>query len=230
MQPRYTTAAFSFCYTTYMTVPNVDTFEHDIADEIKRKEAGFTDIASASGDVKNDIPVKHSAAGLVFLGILFVALVLSAIGGLVYYYNKTPDVVPTNATSSTGTDAQVTPEIAEALQKISPTLAQATAGNLGKVTPAPFGYSIEILNYSPVFSYMLKNEDAFAHELAYAVGASSASSTDFIVFTDETMSNQNMRVGTVASSTVVYAFVDTKTLLIASSTQGILSMRGILSQ
>jgi hypothetical protein len=37
-----------------MASPIVDTFEHDIANEIRQKEASIADIASAVGDIGND--------------------------------------------------------------------------------------------------------------------------------------------------------------------------------
>ena len=56
-----------------------------------------------------------------------------------------------------------------------------------------------------------------------------APSTDY-VFTDVTISNQNMRVGTSVYGTVVYAFIGTQTLVISPSTDGILSLRAKVLQ
>jgi hypothetical protein len=75
---------------------------------------------------------------------------------------------------------------------------------------------------------MLKNEDLYADELAFAIGSPREVSTSSLpfIFTDVTRNNQNMRVGTSGSSTIIYAFVNTNTLVISSSTEGILALRG----
>lgn len=212
-----------------MTVPRVDTFEHDIADEIKRKEAGFTDIASAGGDVKNTPEAKHSMTPLVLLGMLFVVLIIAAIGSLVYYYRQTPNVMPVENTQTT--TPGVSSRSTETLKKISQTLYDTVGASLGNITSSSYGYTIAISNFSPVYSYMLKNEQSFAYDLALAVNTMDiASTTPLFSFSDTTISNQNMRIGEAGSSTVVYAFVHSDTLLISSSTEGILAMRGILSQ
>ncbi len=60
-----------------MSIPNVDTFEHDISEEIKVKEATITDIASAGGDVSNS-PTPHANTSrlLLILGGIFILVVI----------------------------------------------------------------------------------------------------------------------------------------------------------
>ncbi len=209
-----------------MAVANVDTFEHDIAEEIKHKEASFTDIASAGNDVGNIPPHATYLRLLIVIGIFFVIIILVAIGGLVYYYNQTPQVVPVEQGSERNTS-----QAQKALQALSPTLAQAIGDSVGSLSKNGYGYSVELTKYSEVFAYMLKNESAFADELAQAVGSprDTSTTTSPFVWNDVTLSNQNMRVGVSGSSTLVYAFVNDTLLLISSSTQGILSMKGIIS-
>jgi hypothetical protein len=203
-----------------MAIPTVDTFEHDIAEEIRTKEASLTDIASAGGDVGN---TRSSAAQtsnmLVILGIVFVVLVLGTIIAFFFFYNATPEIPPLTSTSATSSsNAQ--------LEKISPKLASAIGSYVRTVSKSDYGYTLTLLSYSPVFSYMIKNESAYADELARTVGSprDTGTSSPPFTFTDLTLSNQNMRVGVSGSSTVVYAFVNAQALVIASSPQGILAL------
>lgn len=209
-----------------MTVPNIDTFEHDVADEIKKKEASLTDIASASGDVGNAPETKKGGSILfsVLLGILFLVLI-GAGGGYYYLFilNK-PATTPPALTQQeeAGTTAK--------LEDISPTLAGAIGSSVESIGTSEYGFTIRLKDYTPVFAYMLRNENAYADEIAAAVGSPRDMSTTTLpfAFKDVTMSNQNMRVGTSASSTVIYAFVSNSYLVISSSTGGILSLRGAI--
>jgi hypothetical protein len=216
-------------YTEPMSIPNVDTFEHDIAEEIKTKEATLTDIASAGGDVSN---VGNSRAQtsnlLIVLGVVFIVAVIGILIALVYFYGvKNSDAPLTETPANTATSQS------NALLAISPTLHDALGGNIGKVSKSEYGYTLQVLSYSAVFSYMLKNEREFSDELAFSLGSPRdiSTTTPTFSFTDLTLQNQNMRVGTAGSSTIVYAFVNTNTLLISKTPEGILTLRGaILSQ
>lgn len=207
-----------------MSIPNIDTFEHDIAEEIKKKEATIGDIAAASGDIGNTSNPPASLSTLVVsLGILFL-IAVALIGVILFMkYSKTP--VSSPATTQTTT----TPPGLQ-MGSISPTLDSAIGASVGNVKRLEYGYTIEILSYSDVFAYMLKNESRYADELAEAVGSPRDTSTTIqpFAFSDVTMNNQNMRVGTSGSSTVVYAFVNTSHLLISPNTEGILSLRSAI--
>ena len=145
-------------------------------------------------------------------------------------------------------------------------LNQAIGQYVTKIDKRGKGFILTLSSYSAVFSYMLRNENDFADELARALGvprsdkpitrevvvsktgtttgATGTSSVTVVttlgtttetftpspfVFTDITVSNQNMRIATSASSTVVYAFIGTQKLLIASSIEELLSLRSSLS-
>jgi hypothetical protein len=210
-----------------MSVPHVDTFEHDIAEEIKTKEASLTDIASAGGDVRNTTPAQTSNL-LVIFGLLFVILVIAGVAWLLYIQVQPTPVLPSETATSTQTQNQNT------LVKLSPSVYEAIGGSLGTITKNDYGYAIRVLSYSDAFSYMLRNESLYADELALAVGSprdTTSTTTLPFFFSDVTLSNQTMRVGTSGSSTVVYAFVNGATLLVSSSTSGILQLRsGILTK
>lgn len=210
-----------------MAVANIDTFEHDIAEEIKNKDASLGDIAGAGGEIGNTQTSKGSSS---FLFVIFGVFLLITAGGAAYfgyryYENKinppvhtTPVVIPTNNDTSL-------------LPSLSPEFPNAFGYVVTSVTHSPYGYTILISSHSTVFAYMIKNESTYADDIAKAVGNPRDTSTTTVPFsfTDMTLDNQNMRVGTSGSSTVVYAFINNKALVIASSTENILSLRnGIL--
>lgn len=205
-------------------IPNVDTFEHDISEEIKHKEASITDIASAGGDVAN-IPTPHAQTSkmLFVLGGLCLVVVISTVAALFFFETKNP-VSSEQPQTNTGT----LPDTSRRLLAISPALYDSIGNTIGTINTSEYGYSMQVLSYTNVFSYMLKNENLYADEIANAVGSPREVSTSSLpfIFTDVTRNNQNMRVGTSGSSTVIYAFVNTTTLVISSSTEGILALRG----
>jgi hypothetical protein len=210
-----------------MSVPNVDTFEHDIAEEIKTKEASLPDIASASGDVGNtETSRERTSTLLVVSGAFFV---LALLGGLGYFLfaqvTSSQTELPTPQTQTATTEGN--------LFALSTYLYEGIADHVSSVRKNEYGYALTLTSYTPVFSYMIKNEQLFADELAVSVGSprdTSSSSLPFL-FSDTTLSNQTMRVGTSGSSTVIYAFVNSQALVVSSTTEGILTLRNaILSQ
>jgi hypothetical protein len=218
-----------------MAVPHIDTFEHDIANEIKNKEASITDIASAGNDIGNLAEPQGPTPTFLFaIAALSVVLVIAAVAGLYVFVIASSDGAGSRQSdtrssgSQTGDDGQ--PDL---LASVSPTLHTALRGAFGTSVRNDYGYAFAILDYSQVFAYMIRNEQEYADELATAVGAGrdrSTSSPPF-QFTDVTLRNQNMRVGTDGQHTVVYAFVLTNALVVSSSTEGILALRsGILAQ
>lgn len=209
-----------------MTVPNIDTFEQDVADEIKRKEASFTDIASASGNIGNDPDPKKGKSALIPILLITLLLVLVGAGGGYYYLfvlNK-PAETPPLLTQPEQTQG------ATHVEELSQTLTSSIGPSVESITKSEYGYTVKLRDYTPVYAYMLRNESAYAEEIAAAVGSprDTSTSTPLFTFKDSTINNQNMRVGTSASSTVTYAFVNNSYLVISSSTEGILSLRSAI--
>jgi hypothetical protein len=116
------------------------------------------------------------------------------------------------------------------MASISESIDSAVGPSIGTIQKSEYGYVVNLASYPDVFAYMLKNEERYADELAYAVGSprDTSTTTPPFSFTDVTINNQNMRVGVSGESTVVYAFVNTKVLLISSTTEGILALRGAI--
>lgn len=223
-----------------MAIPNVDTFEQDIRDEIKHKEASITDIASASGEVRNNpVPINSfsnpnsSRRFFIFASIILLLLV----GGFSYlgylYINQQKPITKDAGTQliNTQTNNANTPEIiSQKLNDYSPTLATGIAHYTTKVENNPAGLLLTINDYNSVFAFMIKNEtdvakDVLANELK---NYENSTTTPDLTFIDDTKSNQNMREVTVGSSTLVYAFIGDQYLAFASSTDKILQMRGTI--
>lgn len=248
-----------------MTLQKVDTFAHDITDEIRLKDASIAEGISTVNDIGN-IPIDKSGISLftTIVSILFLCGFLGA--GFVGYTFYTEKVRAEELATSKITSKNI-PRSLIPLKTLSVTLDGAIGNFVTDIKKSNSGYILTINSYSPVFLYMVKNEDSYITELAklfeikktgtiksatttqlavtstttlFAVGTSTATtskntmststtgdalSTDSS-FEDVTISNQNMRIWKSATSTVVYAFVNTKTIAIASSTEGILELRG----
>lgn len=239
----------------------VETFEHDIADEIRQKEASITDIASAVGEIGNkpkEEEVNHSSLIISIVTIL----VLCGIGGILfvgylYYSGQYDPFAPSTKTLEALNKREVVPAVT--LLSLSPTLDKNIGDYLTNVQKVKSGYTITVTSYSPVFSYMIKNEVNYRDELAKAVNTYVKAKSDFATtssitssstpiststqslltttnntevmdvgygaFSDITINNQNMRMATTASGTVIYAFIGTQYLVISSSTDGILALK-----
>lgn len=203
-----------------MAVANIDTFENDITQEIKTKEASLTDIASAGGDIGN-APESGSSKLLLSIGILSFLVAVGMLGWYYYVNITTEDQI---AEQSLQTEEG---NIRAKLMAISPLLDAGIGDKVTKVTSTEYGHTLSLSEYTSVFAYMIRNESIFADELAASVGSARDLSTSTLAFwfSDMTASNQNMRVGVSDDKTVAYAFLNSKTLLIASSTEGILMLR-----
>jgi hypothetical protein len=203
-----------------MSIPNVDTFEHDISEEIKNKEASISDIAAASGDVGNTQKTREGSNLFFILGGVFIFAVLCILGALLYFTAKKSSVPPPTATSTLPVTS------VSLLFNLSPTLSEEISTGVSEVQRTPYGYTILLSSYTSVFAYIVKNENAYADEVALSLGVPRDTGTSSLpfYFTDVTINNQNMRVGTSGSSTIVYAFVNAKALVVATSTQGALSL------
>lgn len=254
-----------------MANPKVDTFEHDIADEIRHKEASITDIASAVGDIGNNETVTPKS-NTPLIGIVVVLIICIALGaGYVGYTYYTNTLTPTNKQTAVVKEQKNTASASQ-LQSLSPILSQAIGTFITNIKKSKDGYSMEITSYSPVFAYMIKNESSFADEIGTALGNTRviqkvtqpvstttvittvsatgtqststqnlASTTEVAaqitqelseeyIFSDLTMSNQNMRIAKSLKGTIVYAFIGSKQLVISTSPEGILALRSSLLQ
>lgn len=217
-----------------MAIPNIDTFEHDIREEIKNREASVGDIASAGGAVGNTGKTSsNSSRALIFLAFAMLFFILSGFGYLGYIYMTEKPATKEQAAKIV--DQQIRDQntekiISDKLNMISPTLSGGVAHFTSKIDTTPLGSVLTLSDYGSVFAFMIKNENAIASEVLAGEISKYADSTTTpdLTFVDQTQSNQNMRVLTVGSSTLVYAFFGEDYLAIASSTENILQMRGAI--
>ncbi len=250
-----------------MANPKVDTFEHDIADEIRHKEASITDIASAVGDIGND-ETKMQKSNTPLISVVVILIICGILGAAYVGYTSYTSGPSPKRTLATVEQAQKKTTPTLQLNSLSPTLNQEIGTFLSNVQKSKNGYSMNIISYSPVFAFMIKNENLFADEIGRALGNTSvlkkeeqpattapiiatgtvststqntASSTESAakvaqelseeyIFSDITISNQNMRIAKSQHGTIVYAFIGSQRLVISTSTEGILALRSSLLQ
>lgn len=144
-------------------MPKVETFEHNIAEEIKMKEASLTEISAASNDVGND-PVELPKKTPVFFIALVTFFILCLLGfGMLGYFYFT-SLTPSQAQVSTPTPT--TPKISSDITTLSPTLSNQIGRFVTHIDKKEQGYILTINSYSSVFAYMTRNESSYIEELA----------------------------------------------------------------
>ena len=221
-----------------MAIQKVETFEHDIASEILKKEASVAKVAATDAlvaDVTAETSKKTSSTSPLTITILIAIVVVLTIGVIGYFaYNhfvahKSASAPITSTSSARSTSDEIK---AKAFGIDFPELEPDIGTYVERVDKTAFGFSIPITNYEAVFSYVIKNEDLFAGSVAKALGVDSLASGPYL-FSDVTISNENIRVGVSGSSTVAYAFVNGgqgTVLVVATSTDGITASSAILGQ
>lgn len=224
-----------------MAIPNIDTFEQDIREEIKHKEATIGDIASASGEIGNmpsnvgtfsnskNSTDNNSSRGFYISTIIISILVISVLSYLGYLYTVQQSATKINKVTDNQNNSIDTPEIiTKKLNDFAPSLSEGISRFTTKVETAPYGTIISINDYDSVFAFMIKSETDIAKEvLANELkNYENSTTTPDLTFIDNTKSNQNMREVIVGSTTLVYAFISDQYLVFASSTESIIKIRG----
>lgn len=146
-------------------MPKVDTFEHNIVEEIKRKDASLTDISSASNNIgNNEEPLPEKKPIFLIVVICLFVLFLIGVGGLAYYYFNDPLLNPKPQPIT-----QIIPEKpkpTEDIAKLSPTIATNIGRFIIKTEKKERGYVLTISDYSSVFGYLTRHENDYIEELA----------------------------------------------------------------
>lgn len=148
--------------------PKVDTFEHDIANEIRRKEANLAEIQAVSQQNSPNIEATEQRKLPWLTIILAILLVLSLVGiGAVAYYYFNDSLLPPSSQEVVVTKKDI-PKVTAELTKLSPTLNSAIGRFVSSVEKKDAGYILTINNYSEVFGYMIRNENesVYIDELA----------------------------------------------------------------
>lgn len=211
-----------------MTLTNVETFEHDIATEIIKKESTISRVTSPENvlvaDVTDEVnpkPKERSSSALL-IEIVIVVLLLVGVGGYFgYTYFMKPKAEPTPV--ATGQTKTTPAPVKNSFAKTFPDLDTSIGRFVTRMDKNPYGFALVLTEYTPVFSYTIKSEEELARAIARALPTGVGGGEQY-TFTDVTISNQNMRVGISGSSTVAYAFIGTNTLIISTSTEGLSSI------
>lgn len=206
-----------------MSAPKIETFEYDIVDELKNKHADWVDVAKVDETKEINKEVSKISTEKIILIILSIILFIALSVLLILNYTK-----PKQATPLT----QINPNYLPKSNQITfDNILPETSYGIGRFTSSVSmvgngGYSIKILDYSSVYSYILKNETSFGKELQNLFGIEASTSTP--AFKDVTLSNQDMRVLSTDVGTVVYAFIEDEWLVLSTSTEGILTTRNVI--
>ena len=212
-----------------MEVPKIETFEYDISDEIKKKEASIGDIASAGGSLENKNLKSGSQKTFLLMAFLLV-IILGGAGGLLGYfiYQKKQSQITQDKIKVDIINSTPSVELANNL----PIFNQKVGRFVSKMEKNQFGSNLTLNEYSPVFAYVIKNEYSFSKEMSDLLGVALdyGTSSGPIIFNDTIVSNQNMRVLTNGTNKLVYAFVGTKHLLLSDTVEGILSMKNLITR
>jgi hypothetical protein len=186
--------------------PKVDTFEHDIVDEIKRREASLAEInavTKAAGPAAEVTVVKKTPVITIVLVTLF-SIALCGLGGVGYYYFNNTLLPPSS--KSVDINPNDIPKVTANLTKLSPTLALQIGRFVTSVEKKDKGYVLTINDYSSVFAYMTRNENVYIGELASIF--MTASSTGILPAASSTL---------IASTTIATTTALTSTTSVAST-------------
>ncbi len=188
-------------------VPKVDTFEGDIAEEIKRREASMTKISAASNDVGNDevlLPTRKPIF-LIFV-IVFLLATLAGFGYLAYFYLN--DSLLSPKPGDTTINPNDVPKTTTDIKNISQTLSEQIGRFVTRIEKKDQGYILTISEYSPVFAYMTRNEKDYIEELSLLFSATEntaqATTTEIkpvLAATTTTLSTATTSTSTVATTT-----------------------------
>lgn len=146
-------------------MPKVDTFEGDISQEIKRKEASLAEISAASNNVGNndDVDLPKKPPMLFITLVVFIILCILGLGGLAYFYFTDPILSP--PPEGVPIQQSAIPKSTADIKNISPMLAEQIGRFVTHVEKKDTGYILTINNYSAVFAYMTRNEKEYIEEL-----------------------------------------------------------------
>ncbi len=205
-----------------MSVPNIETFEYDISNEIKTTDATISNIASASGTIENK-EISSTKDRNFFLLIIFsiILIVISVVSilGYNFYLNTTTNTQNAIATTTINGTAGV-------LTKDFPIFDTNVGRFVSSTKKTNLGYDMTLNDYSNVFAYILRNEGTFLNEAVASLKIKITNATDTPQIINITESNQNMRALVYGSTTyMVYAFVNNNHLVVSPAVEGIIFMR-----
>ena len=156
-----------------MSITVVDTFEKNIAEEIKHKDATYSEIVAATSDkgaVEPTPPDVHRTSPVFIISGVLAFLAIVGIGVMSYLY-QAGSFNPVAANTSKATVAQPTTqeEPKGQLSTLSSTLEREIGSYVTNVQKSNNGYLVRITTYGPVFAYMTRNESSYIEDFASKV-------------------------------------------------------------
>jgi hypothetical protein len=182
-----------------MTILKVDTFQHDIVDEIKRKDDVYSKIPTTPTPETSQEKLKRPLLPIITV-VLFIVTLIAIIGFSIYYFRNL-------YIASTSQLPKVTPEDVPKKTASLSSLSQTLEDNIGQyvqvVEKKQDGYIITLSPNSPAFSYMIKNEDRYIEELAKVIasGATSQPETKSVATTSQVINASSTTPLTTSSTT-----------------------------
>ncbi|MEN9880902.1 MAG: hypothetical protein RLZZ308_85 [Candidatus Parcubacteria bacterium] len=173
-------------------VPKVDTFAHDISDEIKRQNTTLTEVVvPKGGDAGTLQPPQSEIAGkaprVFAIMIATVVLIITGIISGLYYYFQILLVQPAH-TQPQGEVVQENRQ-ASGLGSVSLALNENIGRYVTKVEKKDKGIIISFSSYPDVFAYMTRNENDYITELVRIFNAPEKATTTQQVITKKSQSD-----------------------------------------
>ena len=200
-------------------VPKVETFEHDIADEIRNKEATLAEVTAASVYTSDIMPPKKPPFLAIAISVC-LALIVLGFGALGYFYFTDPLLPP--SAKSVAVRPEDGPKMTAKMNELSKTLSANIGSFVVGVEKRESGYIITTNNYSAVFGYMTRNENDYIGELFHTLYPSDITTKEtskealtIVATTSATTTEPTLKQGTtspiIASSTLATKAVPSST-------------------
>lgn len=168
-----------------MPIPQVETFETDITEEIRQKQGSVTDTLAAHSSAPPKTPDQNIIRLIMFVIFVLLASVAAAIW---YYFSIGKEAAAKRAAVQVPVVIKkpVVP-IARILQKTAPNIERFVVS----ASRENSGYVITMNDYASVYGNILADEKTFGNDL---ITLFNIQTTSVPVFKDVTINNQDMRV------------------------------------
>lgn len=212
-------------------IPKIETFEHDIVEEVQSKNTSIADLASYSGKLNNNEKEKSRKINFILMTISILLIILSLVVIVVYLISsKNTSSTTQTVTENNQNKFQINEGSKNKIVTLFPNLNANVGMFISNFEVTPFGYIVTLSDFRQVYAFIIKNENVFAEDAinSFAINPGENITKNDLVFKDITESNQNMRILEINGITIVYSWLNNEHLLISKSINGILSMRSAI--
>lgn len=196
-----------------MSLQNIDTFEQDIAKELKKKEVNIRDVAQTSAAPGN-APVEPEKKSPLPIILSIIFLLLAGGGGIFGYMYYNQMMSPAQDVQQPQLPVAKTPTML--LGEISKVFADNIGMFVSSVTKTNDGYTFKLSSFSPVYAFILKNESTFSDDLAKSLGVAHAVRGDILPQQPAPVFATTSATST-ATTTVVKPKTTTNTTVVATT-------------